>query len=204
MEAIIIGYSGHAYVVIDTLLSLDYNVVGYCEQQEKGLNPFHLNYFGNERDLDILDQLKNKNVFLGLGDNNIRAKAYKYFLENNICCPIATHQRAYISASATVNAGTVLMPGAIVNAMAIVGAAVICNTASIIEHECIIGDYVHMAPGAVLAGNVSIGEGSFVGANAVVKQGIRIGKNVIIGAGAVVTRDIGDGLTVYGNPARTK
>ena len=204
MEAIIIGYSGHAYVVIDTLLSLDYKIAGYCEGEKKTTDPFQLSYFGDERDSDTLIRLRNRNVFLGLGDNTIRQKVYNYLLENGINCASAIHQKAWVSPLATLARGTTVMPGAVINAMAVVGAAVICNTASVVEHECIIGDYVHLAPGAVLAGNVSVGEGTFIGANAVVKQGIRIGKNVTIGAGAVVTRDIGDGLTVYGNPAREK
>ncbi len=204
MEAVILGYAGHAYVVIDTLLSIDYKVVGYCEGEKKTIDPFQLSYFGDERDSDTLVRLRNRSVFLGLGDNAIRRKVYTYLLENGVRCSSAIHQKAWVSPLATVADGTIVMPGAVINAMAIVGAAVICNTASVIEHECVIGDYVHIAPGAVLAGAVSIGEGTFLGANAVVKQGISIGKNVIIGAGAVVTKDIADGLTVYGNPAREK
>ena len=204
MKAIVIGYSGHAFVVLDTLLSLHYQVIGYCEQHEKMYNPFQLNYFGYEAAIDVLDRLKNAHVFLGIGDNKVRAKVYNYLVGNNINCPNAVHPKACVSASVTLGSGTLIMPGVIINAMATVGRAVVCNTASVIEHECQLGDFVHIAPGAVLAGNVSIGEASFVGANAVIKQGVTIGKNVIIGAGTVVTKDIEDGLVVYGNPAKKK
>lgn len=204
MEAAIVGYSGHAFVVIDTLLSLNYKVIGYCEQQEKTINPFQLSYLGNESNSEVLNGIKNLDVFLGLGDNNIRAQLYKFLIKNKINCPNAIHLKACVSNLAKIGNGSMIMPSAVINAMVSIGEAVICNTASVVEHECQIGNYVHIAPGAVLAGNVTIGEGTFVGANAVIKQGITIGKNVTIGAGAVVTKNILDGLIVYGNPAIKK
>ena len=69
MEAVVIGYSGHALVVIDTLITLNYQLVGYCEQSSKTANPYHLSYLGKEDELEVLAQLKNKFIFLGLGEN---------------------------------------------------------------------------------------------------------------------------------------
>ena len=204
MEAIVIGYSGHAFVLIDTLLTLNYQLNGYCEQAVKNNNPYKLSYLGKERDADVLEKLKKAAVFIGLGDNKIRENVYRYLVKHQLNCPTAVHPKAHVSEMATIGNGTIVMPGTIVNACASIGEAVICNTASIIEHECEIGNFVHIGPGAVLAGNVKICEGTFVGANAVVKQGITIGANVVIGAGAVVTKDIADGLVVYGNPAKKR
>ena len=42
----IVGYSGHAYVIIDILLSAGRMVIAYCDQEEKTNNPFHLMYLG--------------------------------------------------------------------------------------------------------------------------------------------------------------
>jgi sugar O-acyltransferase (sialic acid O-acetyltransferase NeuD family) len=204
MEAVVIGYSGHAFVVIDTLLSLNHKIVGYCELEDKKNNPFKLSYFGSEANSNVLNRLKKLDIFLGLGDNRIRAKVYMHFMENDIICQSAVHKKACVSTTATIGKGTLIMPGAVINSMAKIGLGVVCNTASVIEHECKIGDFAHIAPGAVLLGDVTIGEKSFIGANAVIKQGLIIGKNVTIGAGSVVTKDIEDGLTFYGNPAREK
>jgi len=204
MRAALIGYSGHSFVIIDTLLSLSYNIEGYCEQQEKNYNPFGISYLGSEKNARTLEQLKNIDVFLGLGDNKLRSKIYLHLIENGISCPSIKHTKAIVSPTVSIGKATVIMPGAIINAMAKIGAAVICNTSSVIEHECIIGNYTHIAPGAVLAGNVKVGDGSFIGANAVIKQGVTIGSNVTIGAGAVVIKDIEDGLTFFGNPAKKR
>jgi len=204
MKAVIIGYSGHAFVVIDSLLSANYDLVGYCERGEKLNNPYNLAYLGDENDPGILSNLKDNDVFLGLGNNLVRAKVFDYLVDQGVSCPYSVHSKACISNLATIENGTVVMAGVVINSLAKIGKAVICNSGSIIEHECTIDDYVHIAPGAVLAGNVSVGKRTFIGANTVVKQGITIGKDVIIGAGSVVVKDIPDGEIVYGNPAKRK
>jgi sugar O-acyltransferase (sialic acid O-acetyltransferase NeuD family) len=201
-DAVIIGYSGHAYVILDILLSDNYNIIGYCDNEYKAENPFHLQYLGTENDKSILSNIEKCNIFIGIGNNKIRSQIFEKLIKRKINCPIAIHNRSTISQYAQVGSGSVIMAGAIINAMAQIGNAVICNTSSVIEHECIIGSYSHIAPGAVLAGNVTVGKNSFIGANSVVKQGVTIGSNVIIGAGSVILRNIPDGSKVYGNPAR--
>ncbi len=41
-----------------------------------------------------------------------------------------------------------------------------------------------------------------IGTGAVILPGVTIGEGAVVGAGAVVTKDVGDGVTVVGNPAR--
>jgi sugar O-acyltransferase (sialic acid O-acetyltransferase NeuD family) len=203
-DAVIFGYSGHAYVVLDILISNHYNLAGYFDNEEKKENPFKLQYLGTEQNEIVFKEIEIFNAFIGIGNNNIRARLYKKLIANKINCPVAVHNKSTVSSLTHIGSGTTIMAGAIINAMAKVGCAVICNSSSVVEHECIIGNYVHIAPGAILAGNVTVGENSFIGANCVIKQGVTIGSNVIVGAGAVVTKDIPDGLTVYGNPAKWK
>lgn len=201
--AVIFGYSGHAYVVLDILMSSDYNVVGYYETEAKVYNPFDLKYIGNEHNTQAFNIAQQYDAFLGIGNNAIRATIFNKLIKHEINCPALFHERSFISSLAKIGAGSVVMPGALINAMAVIGESVICNTGCIIEHECSISSYAHIAPGAVLAGNVKVGEYSFIGANAVIKQGIIIGNNVVVGAGSVVTKNIPDNVTVYGNPAKT-
>ncbi len=203
-EAIIIGYSGHSYVVIDVLQSNGYTVLGYCDKKEKEKNPYNLCYLGDENDSAVLNAIKNTNVFIGIGDNNIRATVFKYLYSNNISCPAVAYTNSFVSLQAQIGFGSVIMPGVVINSTCKIGNAVICNSSSVIEHECVIGNYAHVASGAILAGNVTIGEKTFIGANAVIKQGVTIGSNVTIGAGAVVLKDVNDNLIIYGNPAKNK
>jgi sugar O-acyltransferase (sialic acid O-acetyltransferase NeuD family) len=197
----IIGYSGHAYVVIDIFKQSGRPVTAYCDQEHKSNNPYQLEYLGREQ--DALEQLKKYDYFAAVGDNRIREKICTY-LNNELLRPAvnAIHPSAIVAGTVKMGNGVMISAGAVVNPMATIGNGVVCNTGCIVEHECIIGDFVHVAPGAVLCGNVKIGQHSFVGANSVIRQGIRIGEQVIIGAGSVVIKDIPDNTTVLGNPAR--
>ncbi len=196
----IIGYSGHAYVIIDILLSAGRLVTAYCDQDEKDFNPYHLDYLGKET--EVVNKLKKFDFFACVGHNDIREKIHNnlsQFLGNPIN---AIHPSAVISASVKMGDGVMIAANSTLNPLVQIGKGVICNTSTSIDHECIIGDFTHIAPGAVLCGNVIVGKNTFVGANSVIKQGIKIGDNVIIGAGTVVVKDIPDGATVIGNPAR--
>ena len=196
----IVGYSGHAYVIVDIFLNAGRLVTAYCDAEEKKLNPYNLTYLGKES--DVIDQLKRFDYFACVGHNGIREKIHAQ-LSQYIGDPInAIHPSAVISASAKMGNGVMIAANATLNPMVELGNGVVCNTSSTIDHECIIGDFSFISPGAVLCGNVKVGRSSFIGANAVIRQGINIGNNVIIGAGTVVVKDIPDNTTVIGNPAR--
>jgi sugar O-acyltransferase (sialic acid O-acetyltransferase NeuD family) len=196
----IVGYSGHAYVIIDILLSAGRLVTAYCDQEEKEFNPYHLEYLGKEA--EVIHKLKKFDFFACVGHNGIREKIHTS-LSQYLGNPInAIHPSAVISSSVKLGDGIMIAANATLNPLVEIGRGVICNTSTSIDHECIIGDFTHIAPGAVLCGNVKVGRNSFIGANAVIRQGIIIGDNVTIGAGTVVVKDIPDGATVIGNPAR--
>ena len=199
---VIIGYSGHSYVVIETAAVSDVNVSGYTEKKPAKSNPYKLEYYGFEGASDFDGWGKAYGFILGIGDNKIRAKVTKLLTEKEENIVTIFHPNSAISQSAKIGVGTFVSSGVHVNAQAKIGKAVIINTGAIVEHECKIDDYAHIAPGAVLAGNVTIGKHSFVGANAFVKEGTKIGNNVTIGAGSVVLNNVENGKTVVGNPGR--
>jgi sugar O-acyltransferase (sialic acid O-acetyltransferase NeuD family) len=197
----IVGYSGHAYVIIDIFLNAGRLVTAYCDQEEKINNPYHLTYLGKET--EVIDKLKKFDFFACVGHNGIREKIHTQ-LSQALGNPInAIHPSAVISASVKMGDGVMIAANATLNPLVQLGRGVICNTSSSIDHECVIGDFCHIAPGAVLCGNVQVGRNSFIGANSVIRQGITIGNNVTIGAGTVVIKDVPDNATLVGNPART-
>jgi len=201
-KQVIIGYSGHAYVVLDAAQKAGLQVVGYTEKEEKTQNPFELEYLGFEEDENFEGWGKGYDFILGIGDNRIREKVAKLIFGKKEKLESVIHPSADVGSKVEIGAGTFVSLGAMVNPLVKVGKAVIINTGAIVEHECEIGDYSHIAPGAVLAGNVKVGERSFIGANAVIKEGVEIGNYVIIGAGAVVLHNVQNNRKVVGNPGR--
>jgi sugar O-acyltransferase (sialic acid O-acetyltransferase NeuD family) len=200
---ILIGYSGHSFVVYGILHAAGKKVIGYCDTVEKEFNPFNLAYYGTENADVSLKALIQSGFFIAVGDNLIRKKIYDNLQLKNLTPVNAIHPSALIDPSAFIAAGGIMIAANVtINPLASIGTGSICNTGCIIEHECIIGEFAHIGPGAVLCGNVKIGDGTFVGANAVIKQGITVGKNAIIGAGAVVVKDVPDDITVIGVPAK--
>lgn len=199
-QLVIIAYSGHSFVCIENALLNGYTFLGYCDNEEKNINPFCLNYLGVEDAFFGLN--KSCKRFIGIGSNAVRKIVYSKFEKDNYVNLI--HPSAILANSVVLenNSNLLINAGVIVNSLAKIGAGVILNTACIVEHECQIGDFVHIAPGAVLAGNVEVGNNTFVGANAVIKQGVKIGSDVTIGAGSVILNDIPNGKTVVGNPGK--
>lgn len=201
-KVIVIGYSGHGFVVADTAIENQLQLVGYAENAIVQHNPFNLNYIGNENEKDFFEKNKEAKYLIGIGDNTIRERIYNLIIEKKAEIVTLISQSASISKKASIGNGTFVNNNVTINAIVKVGKNVILNTACIIEHNCIIADSAHIAPGAVLAGNVTVGERSFIGANSVIKEGVTIGKDVIVGAGTVVLKDISDGMKIVGNPTR--
>lgn len=194
-----IGYSGHAFVCVETAQLLNYDILGYYDFSEAIINPYRLPFLGVEEGFE-----KNEGLLFGsIGDNYIREKVYKKIsvLKDGMFITLQ-HPSAIVSNTARIGTNSFVSAGAIINSLSTIEIGCVINTGAIVEHECKIGAFVHIAPGAVLLGNVSVGERSFVGAGAVIKQGVSIGKDVIIGAGAVVINDISDNQTFVGNPAK--
>jgi sugar O-acyltransferase (sialic acid O-acetyltransferase NeuD family) len=201
-EAVIIGYSGHSFVVLEMLQMNQFSVKGYYEKDVKHTNPFNLNYLGSEDEFENIGS--DIFIFITIGDNFTRNKIFNKLSEYSAQMPAIFHPKSTVSTTAKIGKACLVMPGSVINAFSKIGKGVICNTGSVLEHECVIGDFSHIAPGAVLAGGVTVGENSFIGANSVIKQGVNIGRNVVVGAGSVVLKDIEDNSIIYGNPSKKR
>ena len=201
-KTVIIGYSGHAYVVAESFISNGNTLNFYTDLKETLVNPFNLSYLGFESDANFKGWEMTLNYILGIGDNNIREKVGNLILSKSKKLLNVIDSNATISKSVNIGLGVFASKGVLVNAFAKIGNFTILNTGCIIEHECEIGIAAHIAPGVVLAGNVKVGNRSFIGANSVIKQGIEIGDDVIIGAGSVIIKDVKSNSKLVGNPGR--
>ncbi len=199
---VLIGYSGHGFVVAEAAILSKMNLKYYSEISELALNPFDLAYVGFEGNDNFEGWKKEVDFVLGIGDNGLRNKIGQLILSKGKQLQNVIHPSASVSKEIIIGTGNFIARNVSINPLVKIGSFCILNTGCIIEHQCIIANSVHIAPGAVLAGNVAVGEGSFVGANAVIKQGVKIGAGVTIGAGTVIIKDILAGKKVVGNPSR--
>lgn len=141
-------------------------------------------------------------VVVGIGTNRVRLDLHRALAARGARMATLIHPRATVSQHARLDAGTVVVAGAVVNFGAAIGHACIINTLASVDHDDILADGVHLSPGAHLAGGVTIGECSWIGLGASVREGITIGRDVRIGAGAAVVTPVPDGLDLVGVPAR--
>lgn len=188
------GAGHHAKVILEILALCDIPVKGVYDDTPEIAKI--LNY-PVIKDMSLWDI--NDFIFISIGNNIIRKK-----IANKLHFPFATisHPFSFISQSAKIGVGTVLMAGVIINSSAIIGKHCILNTACSIDHDCNLGDYVHISPKVGLAGDIIVQEGAHIGIGATVIPGINIGKWAIIGAGTTVINDVPDYAVLVGNPGK--
>lgn len=207
---LILGGGGHGKVVADVIRAAGHRVAGYVDSTAEKLGT--VVEPGGGRVWLLQDELWRllesgeklpagaNAVVVAVGNNRVRLELIERLGE--ALCPVVAHPSAVVSPSARLGAGTVVFPASVINADAQVGRGVIVNTGAIVEHDCQADDGAHLSPQAVLCGAASLGARSWLGAGGVVIHGVSVGRDTIVGAGAVVVRDLGDDLTVVGNPAR--
>ena len=80
---IIIGYSGHSYEIIESLILNNYHIKGYCEPKEKKTNPFSIEYLGDEAQRNPKEFIDGESFFIAIGNNKRRYEIGKYIIKNN-------------------------------------------------------------------------------------------------------------------------
>jgi sugar O-acyltransferase (sialic acid O-acetyltransferase NeuD family) len=196
-DLIVIGAGGHARVVIDTALSCGYQNISIIDLNFNGQweEILGIQVSGN---MDVLDSLNSKNLFLAIGDNSKRKELYTKLQNQTFQFPSLIHPKSFVSDYSKIMDGTLVMNGAQINAASTIGKCSIINTSATIDHECTLGDFTHIGPGANIAGRAEIGDMSFIGIGSSVIQNISIGRNVIIGANSTVIENIGDNQKYVG------
>lgn len=191
----IIGAGGHGKVAADVAFAAGYKDIAFLDSQypERQSN-------GQWAICGRPDIKGPELKFCAVGSNTARARLSDALDLGN--APVLIHPFSFVSPSAQLEAGTLIVAGAIVNASAKIGRGVILNTGCSVDHDCVVSDFVHISPGARLAGNVQVGARTWIGIGAVIREGVKIGSDVVIAAGAAVINDVSDNMVVGGMPAR--
>jgi len=136
---------------------------------------------------------------LAIDPPEARARLFSHYGADSLVTLLSP--RAYVSARASIGAGSIVQHGVTVMPGARIGTACKLNVNSTVHHEATIGAFTTLAPGSQILGNVTIEERVYVGAGAIIRQRCRVGAGAVIGAGAVVVQDVPPGATVVGVPA---
>ena len=202
MTVVIVGWGGHAKVVYDLFLACGETIAGFIDRCP--ISDPSVKYLGTDDVWPDLISQGMRRAHVAIGNNEVRAKLCKDLQNLGVEIVTAVHPSAYVSASSELEAGVVVMAGAIIQPWSQVGAFSIINTRATIDHDAKIGCGVHIGPGVTLAGSVVIGDLSFIGAGSTIIPGIKIGSRTIIGAGSCVVRSIPDDVIAYGVPAKLR
>ncbi len=145
MKLIIIGAGGYGRTVADIarqsgrysdILFLDDNstaedIIGKCSE--------YINFI-----------VPDTEIYPAFGNNEGRLQWIKKIEAAGGTVPTIIHETAYVSAEATVEYGTVVLPKAIINTGVTVKQGCIINCGAIIDHGCVIEEGAHICLGAII------------------------------------------------------
>lgn len=200
LPLVLIGGGGHCQSCIDVLEAVGgfeiKAVVDKPEMLGKQISGYQINH--TDEDLpELLTKYQNTLLCLGqIKSSEPRRSLFEKIkaLGGNLITPVSP--LAYVSPTAQLGAGTIVMHHALINAGAQVGFGCIINSKALLEHGVKVEKLCHISTGAIVNGGSFIGEGCFIGSGAVIAHGITVGPGSIIGAGAVVLSDVPEGHIV--------
>ena len=187
---VLIGGGGHCRSVIDVIERQGrYRIAAIVDRPEKRGQKV-LGYEINAADNDLPALAAAGHSFLvtlaHIKDPGPRLALFEKMTTLGARPAVVISPLAYVSPSAHIGEGTVVMHQALVNAGARVGRNCIVNTKALVEHDAVIEDHVHLATAAIVNGGARIGRASFVGSNAVVRENMVVEPNQVIGFGEKV------------------
>ena len=159
-KIIIIGASGYAKVIAETIDLLDQiQIVGFIDDHiEKGTLVYEqLQVIGSVNDIQQLSSQCDAFV-IGIGNNDVRKQIADQY-SGKMKFDTIIHPRAYVSKSAFLSEGVVVLAGSVINSNSKIGKHSIINSNAVVDHDCQIGEFVHLVIGTLVGSN-SIVSGS--------------------------------------------
>lgn len=183
--------------------SMTIRVVGFYDDSQHGLKelckmPVISNING------LLEVAGGASHFVcAIGDNATRRRVTQQIESATQLEPFSIiHSTVIMGHSVNIGQGSVVEPYVVIGPNATIGGHSIINTGSSIGHDCAMGAFVNICPGVRVGGFAKIGDEALLGSNSVIYPGVCVGKSATVGAGSFVIRSVGEGKSVFGNPAK--
>ena len=144
-KLLILGAGGYGKTIADLAAQLGrYEKIAFLDDGREGEN-----ILGKCEAYAALSQSFDE-VYPAFGNNAFRMGWLNTLLREGICVPTLVHPRAYVSPTARLGAGTMVLPMAVVNTGVQVENGCIINIGALIDHDSVIGEGTHLAPGAIV------------------------------------------------------
>lgn len=155
----IIGAGGHAKVIAETIeLMGSLQVVGFIDDKiERGFPVYkHAAVLGTIDELHEIAAQCDAFV-IGIGNNEVR-KHLSDRWSGTIVFETIIHPKAFVSESASIEPGTVVLAGAVISSHVKIGSQCIVNANVVIDHDSRIGEFVHLSIGTLIGSNSEVRE----------------------------------------------
>ena len=163
MRLIILGAGGFGHVIRDLAeQSGAYIDIRFLDDGKTG--PEVLGSCGEYKDY-VNEETE---MFPAFGSNSIRLEWLDRLQAAGVEVPTFVHDRAYVSPTSTVGAGSVVMPMAVVNTLCRIERGCIVDCSAVVDHGCVIEEGVHLSAGAVVRAENCVPAGTRLEANEVI------------------------------------
>jgi len=141
-------------------------------------------YFADDRwpecnkvkDFEIISDIKNigkldlsdVQVIAAVGNNHLRQQWHNRLRDSNFPLAAIVHPQAWISPSAQIGSGAIIMAGCVVGTAARIGEGVILNSGALLDHDVEIGQYAHLSLGVKIASAKKVEDFSFLEAGTII------------------------------------
>ena len=157
---IILGSGGYGHTVADVVEQLGYNILFL----DDSLPDHPLSSF-----VDFIGE--GVEFIPAFGNNEFRLSWCDRITQAGGKLATLIHPTAYVSPTATINLGTVILPHAIINTDVVINRGCIINLGAIVDHGCIIEEGVHVCLGATVKGENHLPRCIKIEAGEVVERG---------------------------------
>ena len=149
---LILGAGGHGRAVAETARAMRdlegnsvYEKIDFLDDLKPGA-------VGKLNDLPVFKK-EYQDAFPAVGAYQKRMELYSRAKRFGFTVPVLVHPTAYVSPSAEIGEGTVILPKAVVHTGAVIGRGCILSIGSLVDHDCVLEDGVHLDCGAVMKGS---------------------------------------------------